>query len=378
MRPVHVLHVIDGLGVGGAETMLRDIVQGLPKRRYRVSVCYSSPGPLTADLEALGVAPIRVRRLARLDPGLFVGMCRVIRRERPQIVHTHLVKSDVHGRPAARLCGVPVVVSTLHSCDTWARNPALGRIYGWTARFADRLFAVSEEVREFAIRQTLVAPDKVRTIPNAIVLERFTDQEGAGKTVRRELGIPEGVPLIGMVARLSREKDHGVFLRAATQVLRAFPAARFLIIGDGPARGACVAEAARLAVGSAVIFCGLRRDIPAVLGALDLFVLSSRREGLPVAVLEAMASALPVVATAVDGLAGIVEDGVTGWLVPSGDPAALARACLRVLEDPGLGRRMGQAGRARVARGHGSEGMIRSLVAQYEELLGRRGWGSCP
>jgi len=375
MRQIHVLQMIDGLNVGGAEVLLRDLAQGLNGDRYRVSVCYSTPGPLVSEVAALGVPMTRLPRLARVDPLLLARMCRVMWQDPPQVVHTHLFKSDFHGRLAARICGVPVVVSTLHNSDAWASNAVLGSLYGATARFADRLFAVSEEVREFAIERTGVAPDRVITILNGVPIQKFAGQSAAGRALRQELGIAGDTPLAGIVGRLMPQKDHETFLQAALRIHAALPQARFLVVGDGPLRAELTARAATLGLGDAVLFCGLRKDIPAVMSAIDLLMFSSRWEGLPVTLLEGMAASRAVVATAVGGVPGVMVDEATGLLAPAGDPAALADAALRVLGDPALRARMGQAGYERVVAHYSIEAMVQRIAGQYEEILGRRGLG---
>jgi len=364
MRQIHVLQIIDGLNVGGAEVLLRDLVRGLSGDRYRVSVCYSTPGPMVPEIEALGVPMTRLPRLARVDPLLLLRMCQTIRKDPPQVVHTHLFKSDFHGRLAARMCGVPVVISTLHNSDAWAKNALFGKLYGATSRFADRLIAVSEEVREFAIAHTDVESERVTTIPNGVPLQKFSDQEEAGMGLRRELGIAGDAPLIGIVGRLMPQKDHETFLQAAVQIHKALPQARFLIVGDGPLRDDLTARSAALGLEGPVLFCGLRKDIPAIMAAIDLLVFSSRWEGLPVTLLEGMAAARAVVSTAVGGVPGVMIDGQTGVLVPPGDPAALAQACVQVLANPDLRSKMGRAGRARVEAHYSIEAMV-----QQEGLL---------
>jgi glycosyltransferase involved in cell wall biosynthesis len=371
MRRVHVLHIIDGLKVGGAEVLLLDLVRGLLSLGYRVSICYSTPGPLQSEFSGLGIQMSRLRRLARLDPLLLVGMCRTIRRDPPQIVHTHLFKSDMHGRLAGRLSGVPVVTSTLHSMDAWAESSLLGRVYGATARWAERLIAVSEEVRRYHIERTGVAADKVCTIPNGVRLERFSGQDRAGLALRRELGVKQDCPLVAIVGALKPAKDHASFLRAAARIRQALPQARFLVVGDGPLRGQLEDQAASLGLGSAIVFCGLRRDIPEVLAAVDLLVFSSRWEGLPVSLLEGMAAACPVVATAVGGIPGVIVDQSTGRLVPPGEPDALAAACLSLLEHPEWSRELGMAGQARVAAEYSMGAMVRRTSELYQELLDR-------
>ena len=376
MQQIHILQLIDGLNIGGAEVLLRDLVRGLQSERYRVSVCYSTYGPLVPEIAALGVPMTRLPRLARVDPLLLLRMCQIMRRDRPQIVHTHLFKSDFHGRLAARLSGVPVVVSTLHNSHAWAKNPLFAWLYSKTSLFADRMIAVSEEVREFAIEHNYATPEKLVAIPNGVPTQRFVGQEAPGQRVRQELGIAADAPLFGIVARLTEQKDHQTFLLAAAQIRQALPGARFLIAGDGPLRAALQAQAASLGLGDAAIFCGIRSDVPAVLAALDLLVFSSRWEGLPVALLEGMATGKPVVATAVGGVPGVLVAGSTGLLVAPGDPAALAQACIQLASDPALARQMGRAGRARVEARYSMDAMVRQTTAVYETLLSKRGLGA--
>jgi glycosyltransferase involved in cell wall biosynthesis len=375
MRPIHVLHVIDGLKVSGAETLLRDLLARLPRDRYRVSVCYSTPGPMADELMGMGIPLTRLPRLGRLDPLLTLRLAQVMRRDPPQVVHTHLFKSDFHGRIAARLTGVPVVVSSLHNCDRWAQNPVLGWIYGWTAGLADRLIAVSEDVRLYAIKYTFVRPDRVVTVHSAVPLEKYAGCEEAGRALRREMGIAEQTPLLGMIARLAAQKDHATLLEALARLRSLVPGVRALIVGDGPLRAALSRQAESLGLGDVVTFTGMRRDIPAILAALDVFVLSTHWEGLPVALLEAMAASRPVVASSVAGVPGVVDDGVTGLIVAHADPSALAEACAQLLRDPDRAKRMGAAGRQRVAAHYSAEQMLAGIQAQYEGLLAGAGLG---
>jgi glycosyltransferase involved in cell wall biosynthesis len=374
MEPIRVLQLIDGLNVGGAEVLLRDLTRGLlDDGRFQVSIGYSSPGPLLDQIVALGVPVTRLPRLARVDPLLLLNTWRLIRRTRPHVVHSHLFKSDFHGRPAARMAGVPVVVSTLHNNSAWARRPLLGPIYGANARLADRLIAVSEEVRDFSLEAMRLSPAQVVAIRNGVPIERFVGNEAAGRALRAELGIAADAPLCGVVARLSPQKDHRNFLRAAAQVHAALPNARFLIVGDGELRAELEALARELGLGAAVIFAGIRSDVPAVLAALDLLVFSSAWEGLPVALLEAMASSRAVVSTAVGGVPGVLVDGSTGLLAPPGEPAALAAAMAALLGDAERRAAMGRAGHARVVANYSIQAMVKATIDLYLSLLAGRG-----
>ena len=375
MTPAHILHLIDGLKIGGAEVLLRELSVGLVRRGFRVSIGYSSSGPLVQELTALGLPLTRLPRLMRIDPILFLGMINLIRKKSPQIVHTHLFKSDFHGRLAARIAGAPVVISTLHSVDRWAQEGSLGRLYGWTARFADLLIAVSEDVRRFHGAYTGIPEEKLVTIENGVDIHRFDGLESAGRAVRKEFGFDNAALVFGVVGRLTPPKDQSTFLKAAALVLQKAPQARFLLVGEGPLRKDLELQAQEIGLGNALIFTGLRKDIPAVLAALDVLVFSSLWEGLPVALLEGMAAARPVVATAVGGIPEVVLPDKSAFLVPPGDADVLAQACLRLASDSATRRSMGQAGLERVVARYNIDAMIDRTAALYAKLLQERGLG---
>ncbi len=368
MTELRVLQLIDGLKIGGAEVLLRDLVFGLREAGYQVSVGYSTPGPIQEAIDAMGISLTRLPRIMRVDPGLLMGICRLIRRERPQIVHTHLFKSDFHGRFAARLCGVPVIVSTVHNIDAWARWAPLGYLYGLTSHLSDRIIAVSDEVRDFQIRHTGTPALKIITINNGVDISMFENQSERRMSIRKELNLAPSVPVIGIIGRLEPQKDHKTFLQAAVSIKSVLPEAHFLIVGDGSLREELKLRAHALGLLPSVIFCGIRKDIPDLLAAMDLLVFSSRWEGLPVALLEGMASGLPIVSTAVGGIPGAVAGNQTALLVPPENPGELAKACLTVLQDRELARRLGTAGRNRVIEKYSIQTMISRTIELYENL----------
>lgn len=371
--PIRILQLIDGLNVGGAEVLLRDLSASLVQRGYSVKVGYSSPGPLESDFARLNIPTRRLPRLGRVDPLLLLRMVGLIREYQPDIVHTHLFKSDLHGRIAARLCRVPVIVSTLHNSDSWAPRWPLGFIYGLTARLAHALIAVSEDVATYHQKFSRIDPEKIVVIHNGIPLERFNVSPTAGKAVREELGIAPDAPLVGIIGRLTVQKDQATFLQAAAYIARQLPGARFVIVGDGSLRSSLEAQAGELGLANAAIFTGIRPDIPAVLSALDILAFSSRWEGLPVTLLEGMAAARPVVATAVDGICSVAVPGQTALLAQPGDASALAEACLALFKDPAARSRMGKAGLERVRNLYSLDSMINQTVALYQALLARAG-----
>lgn len=369
MKKKKILQLIDGLTVGGAEVLLVQLARGIKEAGYDVSVGYSTYGPLEKNLLNLGISCTRLPRFGRIDPILLLRMCQLILRERPDIVHTHLFISDLYGRMAARLCGVPVVISTSHSNDVWARRIPLGYLYGLTAKLADRVIAVSRSVRDYQIQHTGIFSDKICVIENAVDIWRFAGQDHAGRLVRDELKIDSAAPLVGIIGRLRPVKDHDNFLKAAVQIKNKLPEARFLVVGDGPLREELMMQAQTLDLGSAIIFCGIRQDIPAVMAALDVLVISSKWEGLPVTLLEGMAARRPIVSTAVGGVPNTVSDGESALLVPPEDSLALANACLKILDNPVLAQSLGEAGFARVKSQFSLDVMIGKTLKLYEELL---------
>lgn len=373
MNKIHVLHLIDGLTFGGAETLLRDLAVRLEQRGYRITVGYSTPGPFVQVLLDMGLTLKRIPRFALIDPFFMFRMIRLMRLDPPQIVHTHLFKSDFHGRLAARLADVPVVVSTLHNNDSWAKHRVLGHLYGETARFADHLIAVSPEVREYHLAKTGVPARKVTVIENGVDISAFSGNEAEARSIRAEFGVDDNAPLFGIIGRLKPQKDLPTFLYAAAKILRQRSDARFLVVGDGPLMDELVLMAKELRLLPALIFTGMRKDIPAIMKAIDVLVLSSLWEGLPVILLEAMAAARPVVSTAVDGVKGVAVHNRTALLVSPSSPDELSVACLQLAGDPLLRENLGKAGLQRVAELYSMDSMTDRISDLYEKLLSEHG-----
>jgi glycosyltransferase involved in cell wall biosynthesis len=240
-------------------------------------------------------------------------------------------------------------------------------------RRADKVIAMSEKMRDYFIENSHIPCSKFQVIDNAISVEKYENKSDDGHAVRAGLGIPPEVPLFGFIARLDPPKDHATFLRSAVQILRVDANARFLIVGDGVLRQSLQELATKLGIEKSVIFCGFRKDVPAILSAIDVLVLCSLYEGQPVSVMEAMAASRPVVATNVLGISSIVVDGKTGILVPGENPAAVADACIRLMNDSSLRQRMGQAGNIHIKARHSIAVMAQKTANLYTSLLKDRG-----
>lgn len=364
---MRILYLIDSLNVGGAEILLVALARHCLEQGHRVRVAYFTDGPLREELVALGVPVDRLGKRGLADPRALVRLLRLLKRERPDVVHTHLRKSDLAGQLAAGLRGVPVRVSSAHNADPWRRRRLLTWIHRLCTWRCQRVIAVSAPVAEHLVATASYPAERIVTIENGIDLERF-DPERTVAQDRTEWGAASDDVTIGVVGRLEPQKGHSVLLEAAVEVVREAPNARFVIVGEGALRDELEAQRARLGLDERVVFAGLSRDVPATLAALDVVVSSSHWEGLPLSLLEAMAMRKPVVATAVGGVTQVMEDGVTGVLVSAADPGELAGGLLRVVRDPawaaGLGERAAQVVRLR----YGEETMHRRILEVYRSL----------
>jgi len=372
MTPQRIIHIITLSEWGGAQQVCYDIVTNLKRAGYPVEVACASGGELVDRLRGKGVPVHTVDALKRdfsplNDLIALFALYRLIRRGRYIIVHCHSTKAGLLGRLAARLAQRPIILFTAHG---WAFSE--GRAYWkrWLLAQAERLVAkvttkiicVSKHDRELALQFKVARPDQLVVVHNGIVPHRFLQADGA--RVRRQLGLEE-TPVLTFVGRLATPKDPLTLLRAIQSLSRG----KLILVGDGPLQSRAERFIRQNGLASRVILTGARMDIPDILAASDVFVLSSRWEGLPLVIIEAMMVGLPVVASRVGGVPELVEDGITGFLVPPGDPEALAEALQRLFKDKELRRRMGEAGREKALRSFTLGRMLRETQAVYEEML---------
>lgn len=371
-RARKVIHVITTLDVGGAEKHLLSLTGALDRERFHPVVVYlKGVGSMAADFKQEGVRVLSVPMRGPLDLSLLPRLRALFREEKPAIVHTHLFKADIYGAFAAHRAGVPVVLSTKHNEDQYLRNPFFAFLGRKAAAACDRVVVISEAVGRFTEQVGGIPAIKMRKIPYGL---KFSPPEnGARPRIRGELGVPEEAPLVGTVGRLYPQKGQVYLLRAMAEVVKEVEGVRLLIVGDGPLRGELEAEARQLGIASRVVFAGLRRDVPAILSAIDLFTLPSLWEGFGLVLLEAMAASKPVIGTRVGSLPEVISENETGLLVPPSDPGSLARAILELLSRPERARRMGRAGRGRLESLFSLETMVRAWENLYVELLQEKG-----
>jgi glycosyltransferase involved in cell wall biosynthesis len=384
---IRVVRVITRLNVGGPALHATVLTEELDRARYDSTLVTGVEDATEGNYLTLhGRSPERLivlkdlgRAIHGRDDGVALWqLVRLMRRLKPHIVHTHEAKAGALGRVAALLTRVPVIVHTyhghvFHGYFSPLRTRAFLAIERWLAPRTTRLIAVSDSVKAEILRFGIGTPERVAVVPLGLELDRFVGCAVREGELRAQLGLDPDTPLIGIVARLAPIKAHDVFLAAASVVAQEMPQSRFVVVGDGECRSTLENLTRRLGLVEHVTFLGWRPDLERIYADLDLVVLTSRNEGSPVSVIEAMAAAKPVVATRVGGVPDLVENGVSGLLVEPGDAAALAHSMLALLADPDRAHRMGRAGQKRVYPAFSAARLVADIDALYGRLLREMG-----
>jgi glycosyltransferase involved in cell wall biosynthesis len=381
-RPHRVLLLTTVMEAGGAQKAMMQLARGLKARGHDVTVVamYDKTGSIPGYEERFGVSvtDLAMRSGSSL-PGRAVAPVRgivrlytLIRRNRIEVLQSFTHYSNLVGPIVGWLGRVPLRITSQRN-PLRDRSPLLGRADRWISAsgLAHGMVAVSNAIRDYCVETEGLPPGKVVVIPNGIDLTEWTtpyaDRRRA--SVRESLEIRPDQFVVITVARLHPQKGHSVLLKAARAVIDRCPEVRFVWVGDGPLREALAREVREIRLNEHVLMLGTRTDIAPLLLASDLFVLPSLWEGMSNAVLEAMAVGRPVVATTVEGTPEVVQDGVTGWLVPPGDPSSLARGIEQAIGDGAGRRRMGEAGRLRIQHHFGLDRYVGGFETLYERLL---------
>ena len=368
---VRILYVVGNFVAGGAERHLLELWRRIDRARFEVEIaCFKREGQFLADVEALGwpVHDLGLGRRIYDARGIrgFARLVAIVRRFRPHVVHGYLFGPNLFAAMAGRLLGVPAVVVAKRNMDAF-ETPGQVALQRVAHRLATHVTAVSEAVADTVV--SLGVPrDRITVIPNGVDASRF---EGATAD-RGRLGVNgEGV-VVGSVGCLAARKDYGTLLDALARLRAQGLDPWLVLVGDGPERASLEERARELGLEDRVRFLGERPDVDRLLPAFDVFVLSSREEGIPNALLEAMAAGRPSVATAVGGNREVLEDGSTGWIVPPQSPEALAGALADALRRPDEARRRGDAARRSMLEHHS----IGAMVRRHEDLYRRVATGS--
>jgi glycosyltransferase involved in cell wall biosynthesis len=371
-----VLTLVERVGeYGGAERLAAQIAIRLDPERFERILCASRWSAMergntearasVEELESAGVRFFGLDRTARLQLWAWRPFVSLLRRERVDVVHSHMFGSNFWAAVFGRLAGVPVVIAHEHG---WSyEGQPLRRLVDRRviASASNAFIAVSREDRRRMIEVEGIKPEHVVFLPNGISIAQSDGHADA----RRELGIAPDAPVVGVVGFLSPLKALDVLIRAAALLAPRIPGLKVLLVGDGTERDRLERLIAQLGLRDTVLMLGLRTDVPALLSAFDVAVCCSDSEGSPLAVMEYMEAALPVVATRVGGLPDLIEDGVHGLLVERQDPAGLAAAVETLLRDPERARQMGERARERRRREFELDVMVRRLESLYLDLL---------
>jgi glycosyltransferase involved in cell wall biosynthesis len=359
--PVRICFLIDRLGRGGSESQLLALIRHLDRRAFHPWLWLlggedaesRSLEPADCPVFRLGVHSLHHARTAARA----VEFARFLRRERVDIVHAFFPDSTYFGVPVARAAGVPRVIRSRLNIA-----PPAGPLHRWltrqTTRLVDATFVNCAACRSATLEHDGSTIASVCIIENGVEIDKY-----------QSLAPRSPAPRIGLLANLRTPKDPQSFIRAARRVADVRPDATFLLAGEGELRPALVELIRSLGLENRVVLLGTVADVPAFLADLDVAVLCSRSEGMPNALLEYMARGLPIVATAVGGVTQLLQDGVTGLLVPSGAPDRLTAAILRLLADTGLAERLGEAARRRAVEQYSAAARARRFEAFYRNLL---------
>ena len=364
----------DSFMLGGTERQFTRLAASLDRERFEVHIgCLHRSGPLALELESIGLELTEFPLTSFYDANTlrqFVRLVRFFRERRIQVLHAFDFYTDVFTVPAARAAGVAVILASRRELMN-LRTPWQRRAVKIACKMSTGVVVNSLATAKDAIDAGLAGNEALFTLPNCIDLDRFK-RVADTVAIRAKLGIAPDAPVAGTLCVLRPEKDLETFLRACQMVRESFPSARFAIIGEGPERRRLEELADDLAIADAVLFLGARNDIPELLATMDVFVLTSRTESFPNAILEAMAAGRAVVATNVGGVPEVVWDGESGLLAPAGDASEIASRIVQLLGDPARRQAMGNSGLERVKTEYAVETVSARLQALYRRLLNER------
>lgn len=366
---IRVFHLIKSLGRGGAETLLSQGLASGDREHFEYGYGYFLPwkDQLVGELESQGAQVTCFS--ARTAAGCFSqlpALVQFLRRWRPDVLHCHLPVASIVGRLAGQILGVPVVSSEHNLLQRYHAATRAATLATW--RLQSRVIAVSGEVEQ-SIHKHGQTKVPVRVVRNGVDVERFKRNPEAGRALREELGIPEDAPVAGTVAVFRTQKRLDEWLLVARRVLDQNDAAYFLLVGDGPEAGNVDRVRRELGLEGRVIRCGLQSDVRAYLSAMDVYLMTSKFEGLPIAMLEAMAAGLPIVATGVGGIPEVVRNGEEGFLTSADQALALANPLIRLFASPDETKRLGASAQERVRAEFGMGRMQGELESIYREVV---------
>ena len=370
-RKIEILYIIGRLAVGGTERQLLELVTRLDTERYNPKVCCLSEGGKLVENLKKNIKSYVIKRKSSFDISRLYRLYKLIKMEQPHIVHTFLFNANTYGRLAAKLAGVPIIISSER--DLGFNLSQFDRIINrLLSKWSNKIVANSKSVADRVVKEDKINDDKVTYIYNGIDVQSFVTHVDSSQK-KEQLGIPPENKVVTVVANMYYPiKGHSYFIHAASKIIRVMPDTTFILVGDGTLKESFIRLSKKLNVFKNMLFLGFRPDIPELLAITDIAVLPSLSEGFPNVVLEAMAAGKPVVASAVGGILEIVLNNETGFLIPPADSDALAEKIITLLQDEALCTVMGIAGYQRVAALFSIDQMVRNTECLYEALIRKK------
>lgn len=372
-KKIRVLEIINDATIGGGQTHIIQILKHIDKEIFELFVACSPKGSLLDEFSRYSTKCIQVGISKKLNLVTLFRFYKIIQKYHIEIVHTHGGIAGLWGRLAAIFSKRPVVHS-LHGIHyLYYENLILKKLFilleKFLSKFTDITICVAESDREKGIRHKLFKSNECIVIRNGIDIRTFAPEETHIPSLKKLLGIEEDVKLIGHVARLHRQKGQAYLLQAFKEVNNKYPNSKLLLLGGGPMKKTLEQLSSDLDLNNHVYFLGLRKDVRNILAIVDVFVLSSLWEGLPIALLEAMAMGKPIVSTNVDGIKEIVENQKEGILVPPRNPELLAEALITLLQDNALAMKLGRQAQQKMVSEFNVERMVKEIEKVYSSLI---------
>ncbi len=386
MMSIPVLQIITRLIVGGAQETVMYTAALMDKDIYHVEVISGpqtgSEGSLIEETRARGVSltifPRLLREISPINDLMVLWqLYRFIRKNRFTIVHTNSSKAGILGRFAAKLADTPIIIHTVHG---WSFHDHMA---GWLkniyiilerlcAGMTDSMIVVTKQDIQKGLDHHIGFPSQYHLIRSAIPLDEFNPEMYKKEQVRAELGIPTDALVLGNVGRFSPQKNPLDWVRVAGLVARELPECYFLLVGDGPLKTEVIDAIAREGITDRVILTGLRRDAAKMMSAMDIFLLTSLWEGLPRVIPQAMCMGIPVVSYQIDGAVEVIEQGINGFIFPTGDVKSLANTCVELLKDVNRRKRIGDNGKTFAVNEFDIDKMISNISSLYQNQLIKR------
>ena len=366
---ITVLHVIEDLHSGGAERVVIDLASHVNRTQFRPLVCcLRKKGSMAAELETQQIPVFALDKRRKIDLGLLWRLRHLLRTEKVEVVHTHVFTANLWGRLAALLAGVPVIITHEHSSFTVDRRVFRG-LERILTRWTDCTVAVSQQLAGRLMRECRVRCERLRTIYNGLNLPAQKPDSTRARTLCAELGLQKFEQIIGSVGRLDARKNYCLLIEAFARLRKRFPNAGLVLVGAGAEAAALKKKAAALGIVGSVVFAGHRTEIAELLSLFTLFCLPSQTEGISIALLEAIAAGVPVVATRVGGTPEIISDASMGTLVPPGDVDALLTALADTLENVDAAREKARKAQQQIGTNFTLQKTVRQVEKLYRDVL---------